>query len=170
MRKSTPISSSERHVSFEILILPRNSNSQIYIPWRIYSVSSFFTLAYCKLLWLKTGFMALKLFHPHRRLSAGHRRKKHEVSLHTLFVVCTWKSIVRFFSALDGWTWFGALECRRRGGPMRTPSPGFLWRLPARLLQRVRNSWGSSKPESSRMHSGKDPLLHKLWTEPDAFF
>lgn len=101
---------------------------------------------------------------PPTQLLAGHRDKKHVILPCAFFIACTWKSIVRFFSALDGWTWFGALECRRRGGPMMTPSPGFIWRLPARLLQRVRNSWGSSNPESSRMHSGKDPLLHRLWT------
>lgn len=79
-----------------------------------------------------------------------------------IFVSFTWNSIVRFLSESDGWTLFGALACLRRVGPMMTPSPGFLCRLPAKLLQRVRNSWGSSNPESSRMHSGKDPR-RLLW-------
>ena len=74
----------------------------------------------------------------------------------------TWKSMVRFLSVSEGWTLFGALECLRRVGAIMTPSPGFLCRLPARLLQRVRNSCGSSNPESSRMHSGNAPLK-LLW-------
>ena len=84
-------------------------------------------------------------------------------SIHSIYTFpFTWNSMVRFLSESDGWTWFGALECLRRVGPMMTPSPGFLCRLPARLLQRVRNSWGSSNPESSRMHSGNAPR-RLLW-------
>lgn len=133
-------------------------------PWR-------FTL-FIPSSWLRTTVIENRILAAwtvsltHKSVSWTHRYcKKPVVSQGNSFVACTWKSIVRFFSALDGWTWLGALECRRRGGPMMTPSPGFLCRLPARLLQRVRNSWGSSNPESSRMHSGKDPLLHKLLPE-----
>lgn len=74
----------------------------------------------------------------------------------------TWKSIVRFLSASEGWTWFGALAWRRRVETMTMPSPGFLCRLPTMLLQRVRNSWGSSNPESSWMDSGNAPR-RLLW-------
>lgn len=74
----------------------------------------------------------------------------------------TWKSIVRFLSASEGWTWFGALAWRRRVETMTMPSPGFLCILPTMLLQRVRNSWGSSNPESSWMDSGNTPR-RLLW-------
>lgn len=66
--------------------------------------------------------------------------------------------MVRFLSASEGWTLLGALAWRRRAGAaLSAPSSGLRCRLPARLLQRVRNSCCSSKPESSRMHSGKAP-------------
>lgn len=82
--------------------------------------------------------------------------------------------MVRFLSASDGWTLFGALACLRRVGPIMTLSPGLLCRLPAMLLQRVRTSWGSSNPESSSMHSGNAPrrllwltLLERVLPKPD---
>lgn len=148
---------SERNLAFEILILSqKKTNPKMH--WRC-AVSIPFSL-------LQTTVIENRILGtPPTQPLAWYRDKKHVILPCAFFIACTWKSIVRFFSALDGWTWFGALECRRRGGPMMTPSPDFIWRLPARLLQRVRNSWGSSNPESSRMHSGKDPLLHRLWTE-----
>ena len=46
-------------------------------------------------------------------------------------------------------------------------SRGFLCMPPAKLLQRVRNSCCSSKPESSRMHSGKPPRRLPWLALPD---
>lgn len=67
----------------------------------------------------------------------------------------TWNSIVRFFSESEGCTWLGALACLLRGSGFWLFSWTFLCMTPVTLLHRDRNSCCSSKPESSKIRSGK---------------
>lgn len=68
----------------------------------------------------------------------------------------TWNNIVLFFSESEGWTWLGALACLLRGCIFRFASWTLLCITAVTLLHRERNSCCSSKPESSKIRSGKE--------------
>lgn len=116
--------------------------------------------------WSHIGSILLSL----QNLSQTPQGKKirYKTNRKLLVLEHTWNNIVLFFSESEGCTWLGALACLLRDCIFRFVSWTLLCITAVTLLQRERNSCCSSKPESSKILSGKEPrvlprLVRLVW-------
>lgn len=114
-----------------------------------------------KLYWIRAK-MRCKIIHVRyvlenlSQLQTAQVKVLYKNNMKSLILGHTWNNIVLFFSESEGWTWLGALACLLRGCIFRFASWTLLCITAVTLLHRERNSCCSSKPESSKIRSGKE--------------